>query len=141
MNLSIYASFHDMSIQKNVAMNNIIACLCQKTHMLKYHSSHKNLCCYFLYQHWIEKILDHSKLVQSCDWLLQTMSRDVIACFNLLCRTMTFKGIKYNGFKFKLIDVPGDGNYLYHSLVCSSVIERSSTSLRSETFEHVLESW
>ena len=49
--------------------------------------------------------------------------------------------IKVIYIKFKLIDVPGDGNCLYHSLVCSGVIERSSASLRSETFKHVLETW
>ena len=55
--------------------------------------------------------------------------------------SMNFKGIEYNDTKFRLIDVPGDGNCLYHSLVCSGVIERCSSSLRSEAHERVLEYW
>ena len=65
----------------------------------------------------------------------------VVLLENCGAEGMAFKGIEYNRFKFKLIDVSGDSNCLYHSLVCSGVIERSSVSLRSETFERVLESW
>ena len=54
---------------------------------------------------------------------------------------MNFKGIEYNGIKFKLRDVPGDGNCLYHSIVCSNVIQRTSAQLRSETYKCVLEIW
>ena len=65
----------------------------------------------------------------------------VLLLQNCCVEGMAFKGIEYNKFKFKLIDVPGDGNCLYHSLVCSGVIERSSVSLRLENFKCVLKNW
>ena len=54
---------------------------------------------------------------------------------------MDFKGILFNNIKFKLIDVLGDGNCLYHSLEKSGIIDKSFDYLRSETFERILEIW
>ena len=54
---------------------------------------------------------------------------------------MNFKGIEYNGIKFKLRDVPGDGNCLYHSIISSKLIERTSFQVRCETYDQIFDIW
>jgi hypothetical protein len=71
-----------------------------------------------------------SIFVRSYDWLLQIGCGAGDCCFKQLCG-MNFKGIEYNGIKYKLRDVPGDGNCLFHALVCSKVIQRNSLQLRT----------
>ena len=54
---------------------------------------------------------------------------------------MNFEGIEYNGIKFKLHDVPGDGNCLYHSIISSNLIQRTLFQVRCKTYNQIFDIW